>query len=106
MPKKPQTQTGAKAIRAKFLDAVNVIEEDRLPPDPDPNLPRNGWKAGQWPGYPSANMPPPETLCRVRVVGRDSGGIVHVVTTTGHLRRIEKWDHAALVDIFAPMSNT
>jgi hypothetical protein len=106
LAKKPQTQVGGKAVRAKFLDAVNQIDEEKLPPDPDPNLPRNGVKAGQWPGYPSANMPGRELGCLVRVVGRDSEGIVYVVTTTGHLRRIEKWDHAALVDIFAPMSNT
>lgn len=106
LAKKAQTQFGPKAIRATFLDAVNVIHDDKLPADADPNLPRNGWRPGQWPGYPSDNMPPPETGIRVRVVGRDGDGKVYVITSTGHLRPVERWDFPTLVDIFAPMSNT
>jgi hypothetical protein len=51
-------------------------------------------------------MPPPETGIRVRVVGRDGDGKVYVITSTGHLRPVERWDFPTLVDIFAPMSNT
>lgn len=106
LAKKAQTQVGHKAIQAVWADAKRAVEGDQLPADPDPNLPRGGFKPGAWPGYPSDNMPPPETLCKVQVVGRDAEGTVYVITSTGHLRRIDKWDHAALVDIFAPMSNT
>lgn len=104
--KKPQTQTGPTAVRAKFLDARMKAEDESFPLDPDPNIPRNGWKPGGWPGYPADNMPPADTLNRVQVVGRDADGICYVITSTGHLRRVEKWDHATLVDIWAPFTNT
>jgi hypothetical protein len=102
---KAQTQTGGKAIRATFADAKRAKDEaDALYViDPDPNLPRDGIKPGQWPGAPFDNMPP---ACPVKVVGRDSEGIVYCISTTGHLRKIERWDMPALSDLFAPKLNT
>jgi hypothetical protein len=102
---KAQTQTGGKAIRAAFADAKRAKDEaDALYViDPDPNLPRDGIKPGQWPGAPFDNMPPD---CPVKVVGRDSEGIVYCISTTGHLRKIERWDMPALSDLFAPKLNT
>ncbi|OBQ59589.1 hypothetical protein EFV37_22075 [Mesorhizobium loti] len=102
---KAQTQTGSKAIRAAFADAKRAKDEaDALNViDPDPNLPREGINPGQWPGAPFDNMPPD---CPVKVVGRDSEGLVYCISTTGNLRKIERWDMPALSDLFAPKLNT
>mgnify|MGYP001187711699 FL=1 len=106
MAKKAQTQTGRSAIRAIFADAARKIEDAPAIADPDPNELRNGIKPGQWDGYPSASMPGADTGNLVRVVGRDAEGKVYVITSTGHMRAIDKWDHARIVDIWAPYTNT
>ncbi len=108
MAKKAQTQTGPKALRAIFADAQRAIEDERLPPDPDPNLPRqdadgNVIKPGQWDGAPHDKMPDD---CPVKVIGRDPDGVVYCISTTGHLRKMERWDMPALADLFAPALNT
>ncbi|RWN78064.1 MAG: hypothetical protein EOS02_09905 [Mesorhizobium sp.] len=102
---KAQTQTGSKAIRAAFADAKRAKEEaDALNiPDPDPNLPRNGVNPGQWDGAPFDKMPPDSP---VKVVGRDSEGLVYCISSTGHMRKIERWDMPALTDLYAPRLNT
>lgn len=102
---KAQTQTGSKALRAKFEDAKSAIEEADalLLPDPDPHLLRNGVKAGQWEGAPFDRMP---EGCPVQVVGRDADGAVYCITATGHMRKMEKWDMPALTDLFAPKLNS
>lgn len=102
---KAQTQTGSKAIRAAFADAKRAKEEaDGLNiPDPDPNLPRNGVNPGQWEGAPFDKMPPDSP---VKVVGRDSEGLVYCISSTGHMRKIERWDMPALTDLYAPRLNT
>jgi hypothetical protein len=43
--------------------------------------------------------------CPVKVVGRDSDGLVYCISTTGHMRRIERWDMPTLTDLFAPKLN-
>lgn len=107
MTKKPQTQTGGRALRAIFEDANRAVEEDMPATSPDPNLPRNGWKAGKWPGFPSDSWPPEETGIRVKVIGRDAGGAEYFcLSSTGHFRTITRWDNSTLVDLFAPDSNT
>jgi len=102
---KAQTQTGSKAIRAAFADAKRAKDEaDALNvADPDPNLPRAGINPGQWEGAPFDNMPPD---CPVKVVGRDAEGIVYCISSTGHMRKVERWDMPALTDLFAPKLNT
>ncbi|RWI96083.1 hypothetical protein [Mesorhizobium sp.] len=102
---KAQTQTGSKAIRAAFADAKRAKDEaDALNViDPDPNLPRNGINPGQWEGAPFDTMPPD---CPVKVVGRDAEGFVYCISSTGHMRKIERWDMPALTDLFAPRLNT
>ena len=106
MAKKAQTQTGQRAIRAIFQDAERKIEDAPAILDPDPNELRNGIKPGQWDGYPSSRMPGPDTGNLVRVVGRDAEAKVYVITSTGHMRGVDKWDHARIVDIWAPYTNT
>ena len=108
MAKKAQTQTGPKALRAYFADASRAIEDEKLPPDPDPNLPRkdadgNMIKPGQWEGAPHDKMPDDSP---VKVIGRDPDGVVYCISTTGHLRKMERWDMPALADLFAPALNT
>lgn len=103
MARKAQTQTGTRAIRAVFSDAQRAVEEAAEVDSPDPNLPRDGVRAGQWPGFPSARMPPDSP---VQFVGRDPAtGTVYAITATGHFRTIEKWDMPALVGLYAPRVN-
>lgn len=98
--KKAQTQTGARAIRAVFADARREAEDAKIyTGGGDPNLPRDGVRAGQWEGAPYDNLPPG---CPVQVVGRDAEGVVYCISTSGHLRRMERWDMPALADLFAP----
>ncbi len=64
---------------------------------------RDGVKPGQWEGAPFDNLPPD---CCIQVVGRDADGVVYCISTTGHMRRMEKWDMPALTDLFAPRLNS
>jgi hypothetical protein len=102
MAKKAQTQTGPRALQAIFADASRKVDAETSVMSPDPNLPRDGIKPGEWPGSPHDAMPP---KCPVTVVGRDSEGKVYVITATGHMRRVEKWDTPTLTDLFAPHIN-
>jgi hypothetical protein len=103
MAKKAQTQVGKRAIQAIFADAEREAEDElAIVAEPDPNLPREGIKPGEWDGAPHDGMPP---ACPVDVIGRDTEGVVYVRTATGHMRRIEKWDMPTLTDIFAPRAN-
>ncbi|MER2536887.1 MAG: hypothetical protein ABTQ31_17175 [Rhizobiaceae bacterium] len=102
MAKKAQTQTGSRAIRAVFADAKRLAEDDKLPPDPDPNEARDGILPGRWHGAPHDAMPP---HCPVRIIGRDADGVVYAVTATNDFRAVEKWDMPSLVDLFAPQGN-
>jgi hypothetical protein len=70
--------------------------------DPDPNLPRDGIKPGQWVGAPHDTLPPG---CPVQVIGCDGDGVVWCRTATGDLRSILKWDMATITDLFAPLIN-
>jgi hypothetical protein len=100
---KAQTQTGHKALRAAFADAARAATEDAPDyADPDPNMARAGILPGRWEGAPFDTMPPE---CPVKVVGRDSDGLVYCISTTGHMRRIERWDMPTLTDLFAPKLN-
>lgn len=94
------TQKGIQAIRAHFLEAA--AEEDRAGIlDPDPNLPRNGIKAGKWAGFPFSDMPPE---CPVRVLGHDRE-ITYCVSATGQLHAVERWDAKTISKLFAPYLN-
>jgi len=99
---KKTTQTGTRAIRAHFETARRQIEAEKPVVDPDPHLSRDGIRPGLWEGAPHDRMPPD---CPVHVIGRDAQGTVWVLTATGHLRAVEKWDMPMLVDLFAPYVN-
>ncbi|YBV97541.1 hypothetical protein M1D80_11870 [Phyllobacteriaceae bacterium JZ32] len=109
-PKKAQTQTGRRAIRAIFVDALSKLEEAQrltFAPDPnepraDPNDPEHLIRPGKWDGYPDNAMPP---YCPFRVVGRDIDGTVYCVTATGHLRAVTRFDDITLADLAAPLTN-
>lgn len=112
-PKKPRkagTQTGRRAIRAIFVDAMSKLEDSkRLTNAPDPNEPRvdpedpeRFIRPGKWDGYPDNAMPP---HCPFTVVGRDTDGTVYCTTFTGHLRPLTRFDDITLADLSAPMTN-
>lgn len=103
---KAQTQTGSKAIRAIFEDAKRAVDDSNSIHDPDPNLARDGVLPGRWDGYPGAKWPGADLGCHVRIIGRDASGTVYLTTSTNDMRAVEKFDHARLMDIFAPYSNT
>lgn len=91
---------GAAAIRAHFLDAQKRLEEaDAIAPAPDPNMARDGIKPGQWPGFPAANLPP---VLPFEILGRDDELNTYVVTCTGHLYCLERFNDDTLTAISAP----
>jgi hypothetical protein len=99
--KTPKIQSGKKAARAIFEDALASIDEQTQRRDPDPNLLRNGIKAGTWDGFPHENMPPD---CPITVLGM-KGTTVYVISATGNMLEVERWDHPTLVKLFAPYTN-
>lgn len=101
MAKKSKLQSGTSAIAAKFADALREIGQAVAIDDPDPNLPREGIKPGEWDGAPRGRMPPG---CPVTVLGM-KGETVYIVSATGHLHAIEKFDHPTIVKLFAPYFN-
>ena len=100
--RKPQTQTGSRAIRAVFETAKRQLEEETAPFDPDMNAARDGIAPGGWDGFPHNAMPP---NCPVHVVGTDVNGTVYVRTARGLLRAVERWDHPTIMEMFAPFPN-
>ncbi|MGL4490533.1 MAG: hypothetical protein ACRCU5_13935 [Rhizobiaceae bacterium] len=94
------SNSGKKQIRAIFEDAKAQLAKPSHE-WADPNLARLGFKPGQWPGAPWA-MPPE---CPVQVVGRDAEGNVYCISATGHLRKMEKWDHPSIIGLFAPATD-
>ena len=101
MAKQTKIQSGEKGIRAHFLDAMTALEENKGRSDPDPNLPRNGIKPGQWPGNPHDQMPPD---CPITVLGM-KGDAVYIISATGNLHEVTRWDQPTLVKLFAPYTN-
>lgn len=101
MAKKPKIQSGTAAIAAHFADALREIGQVQPIDDPDPNLPRDGIKPGEWDGSPRGRMPP---KCPVTVLGM-KGETIYIVSATGHLHEIEKFDHPTIVKLFAPYFN-
>ncbi|PZU23930.1 MAG: hypothetical protein DI589_06645 [Shinella sp.] len=102
MPKPPKIQTGKKAVRATFLDALQVLDEKREFFDPEPNSVRAGIKPGQWDGAPWANMPPD---CPITVLGK-KGSTVYIIDAMGELQAIDgRWDHPTIMRLFTPFVN-
>jgi hypothetical protein len=99
--KTPKIQSGEKAARAIFEDALASIDDQKQRRDPDPNLLRNGIKAGTWEGYPHDTMPPD---CPINVLGM-KGETVYVIAANGELHAVDRWDHPTLVKLFAPYTN-
>ncbi|MCT7662339.1 hypothetical protein [Shinella kummerowiae] len=98
---KKTKQVGLAHVRAVTLDGIAEVEKARDITDPDANLERNGIKAGQWPGFPHGNMPPD---CPITVLGM-KGDTVYVISATGYLFNVAKWDHPTLVKLFTPYTN-
>lgn len=101
MAKKTKIQGGIDGIRAHFKDAMVALEEAKGFFDPDPNLPRNGIKAGQWAGAPHDAMPPD---CPVTVLGK-KGEAVYVISAIGEMHEVTRWDLPTLSSLFAPYVN-
>lgn len=101
MAKKPKIQSGTAAIAAIFADAMREIGQAQAIDDPNPNLMRDGIKPGEWEGAPHDAMPP---KCPVTVLGM-KGEVVYIVSATGNLHAIEKFDHPTIVRLFAPYFN-
>lgn len=95
-----RTQTGIQALRAHFIDAMGD-DADQRRDDPDPNLPRAGFKPGEWPGAPWDRLPPD---CPVKVLGHN-GPVTYCVSATGQLHAVERWDMPTLAALFAPYVN-
>lgn len=100
-PRKTNKPGGSTAIRAVVLDSLEEVEERRDLTDPDANKERNGIKAGQWPGFPHDAMPPE---CPITVLGL-KGETVYVISATGFLYEVSRWDHPTLVKLFSPYVN-
>ena len=98
---KKTKQGGLAHVRAVTLDGIAEVEEARDIADPDANKERNGIKAGQWQGFPHGNMPPD---CPITVLGM-KGDTVYVISATGYLFAVARWDHPTLVKLFAPFTN-
>ncbi|KQR30144.1 hypothetical protein ASF91_15110 [Rhizobium sp. Leaf155] len=101
MAKKSIIQAGEKGTRAVFSDALAAINEVQKHSDPDPNLLRNGIKAGQWNGAPHHNMPPD---CPITVLGK-KGDVIYVINAIGEMEAITRHDLPTLLRIFAPFVN-
>lgn len=101
MAKKSVIHGGHKAIHAHFIDAMLDIAEQQNFSDPDPNALRNGIKPGQWDGAPWNNMPPGSPIT---VLGK-KGQTVYVISATGDLHDVDRWDLPTLMQLFAPYPN-
>ncbi|CDZ67645.1 Putative nucleoside-triphosphatase [Neorhizobium galegae bv. orientalis] len=101
MTRKPRLQAGEKGVRAHFLDALQVLEEQKTLADPDPNTPREGIKAGQWPGAPHDAMPPG---CPITVLGK-KGETIYVIDAIGEMQEVTRWDLPTLARLFSPHLN-
>lgn len=103
---KALTKTGVGAIRDIFADARRAMDDlsATTVADPDPSLPRDGIKPGQWAGAPHDAMPP---NCPVHVIGRDGEGIIWCRNACGDLRGIDPraWTMATISDLFSPFIN-
>lgn len=98
---KKTKQGGIAAVRAVALDGIAEVAAVLPISDPDANKERNGLKAGQWPGFPHDRMPPD---CPITVLGM-KGEIVYVISATGFLYSVTRWDHPTLVKLFSPFVN-
>lgn len=101
MAKKTKIQGGIAGARAQFQDALAALEAEKGVFDPDPNLARDGIKAGQWPGAPHDAMPP---KCPVTVLGK-KGDAVYIISAIGELHEVTRWDLPTLTNLFAPHIN-
>lgn len=106
MTKPPKTQTGKLAIRALWEDAQDEMDEQKPVTDPEPSLARtfDGYgaiKPGQWEGAPWGALPPE---CPVQVLGM-KGEVVYIVSATGNLHAVEKWDLPTIAKLFTPHLN-
>jgi len=99
--KKPVIQGGIKGTRAHFADAMLDIAEKQNFSDPSPNDLRGGIKPGQWQGAPWDNMPPD---CPITVLGK-KGSTVFVISASGDLYAVDRWDLPTLMQLFAPFPN-
>ncbi|MBG6173068.1 hypothetical protein IWQ55_001360 [Labrenzia sp. EL_208] len=96
-----KTQKGVAGIRAQFMDAKRRQEEKADLSDPAPNEARDGIQPGKWMGAPWDRMPP---NCPVRVLGHN-GNVTYIVSASGQLHAVERWDMHVIASLFAPFVN-
>lgn len=102
MAKTPKIQGGRKAAKAAFTDALREMEEQTPAADmADPNEARNGIAPGKWPGFPANALPPD---CPVTVLGL-KGDAVYIISASGQLHEVRRWDLPTLTMLFAPYGN-
>lgn len=89
-------------VRAAFKDALAALGEERDErPDPPPHQARNGIEPTKWEGAPWDNLPPD---CPFQVVGHNEA-LTYVVSASGQLFAIERWDEPMLLRLVAPYIN-
>lgn len=96
-----KTQTGVSGIRAQFMDAQRRLEQKTDLSDPDPNEARDGIQPGKWMGAPWDRMPPNSPI---RVLGHN-GNVTYIVSASGQLHSVERWDMHVIASLFAPFIN-
>lgn len=96
-------QRGTKGIRASFSDALAELERATEIKDPAPSEPRDGYKAGQWPGSPVDRLPP---ACPVTPLGVD-GKVSFFIDSLGQLIPVAsgEWGKKILLQLFASRPN-
>lgn len=96
-------QTGKKGIRAAWQDATDRLAPVEDVTDPLPELPRERVDAGQWPGHPTAALPPG---CRVVALGTQ-GKTGYFIDTTEQLIPVatNEWGKKMLLQLFARTPN-
>lgn len=97
------TQRGIKGVRAAWQDATEALARQVEIVDPNPAEKRHGYAPGQWPGAPSAKLPPG---CPVVPLGID-GKVSYFIDTSGQLIPVSasEWGKKILTQLFAMTPN-
>lgn len=86
---------GLKGIRAAFKDAITEGGQIQLP-DPSPELSRDGFAAGQWPGAPVDKLPPGCPVTPLGVNGHSS----FYVDTLGQVLGFDALERKGVMRLF------
>lgn len=105
MPKAPSSRAerGKSGVRAAWQDVKAEMAREARAVDPPPEHARAGIKAGQWPGYPTDNMPPNCPVVPLGISGKTS----FFVDTSGQLIPVatSEWGKKILQTLFAGHHN-